>query len=50
MSLLLPGRRTPFAAYVSGLPVQHSSRVCEAILGMEFLKLGRLVMDAAGES
>lgn len=50
VSLLFPGMSSPFGAYVTGLPFKDSSRAYEAILGMEFLKLGRLVIDAAGES
>lgn len=50
VSLLFPGMDSPFGAYVTGLPFQDNSRAYEAILGMEFLKLGRLVIDAAGES
>lgn len=50
VSLLFPGMSSPFGAYVTGLPLQDGSRAYEAILGMEFLKLGRLVIDAAGES
>lgn len=50
VSLLFPGMSSPFGAYVTGLPFQDGSRAYEAILGMEFLKLGRLVIDAAGES
>ena len=46
----LPGLPQPFGMYVTGLPFKDDSRAYEAILGMEFLKLGRLVIDGAGES
>lgn len=46
----LPGLPQPCGMFVTGLPFQDDSRAYEAILGMEFLKLGRLVIDGAGES
>ena len=50
VSLLFPGMSSPFGAHVTGFPFQDDSRAYEAILGMEFLKRGRLVIDATGES
>ncbi|MEO3714123.1 hypothetical protein [Roseateles flavus] len=50
VNLQLPGMRRPLAAQVSGVPLCDGTRAYEAILGMEFLRLGRLVLDATGES
>lgn len=50
VGLELPGQDWQFGVPVTGLPIQDGSRAYEAILGMEFLKLGRLVVDGAGES
>lgn len=50
VNLLIPGMSHPFGARVTGLPYKDHSRAYEAVFGMAFLKLGRLVIDVAGES
>jgi hypothetical protein len=50
VSLHFPGMKLAVGAYVTGVPLGDGSRAYEAILGMAFLKQGRLVLDAAGES
>lgn len=50
VSLLLPGVSSPIGVAVTGLQFKDNSRAYEAIIGMQLLKLGRVVIDAAGES
>lgn len=50
VSLQFPGMKQPVGAYVTGISLSDGTRAYEAILGMAFLRLGRLVLDAAGES
>ncbi|EER62424.1 hypothetical protein AcdelDRAFT_0108 [Acidovorax delafieldii 2AN] len=50
LSLFLPGVGKPFDVVASGTSLNDGSRAYEAILGMEFLKFGRLVVEAKGES
>lgn len=50
VNLLIPGVSHPIGARVTGLPYKDNSRAYEVIFGMAFLKLGRFVLDAAGES
>lgn len=50
VNFLIPGVSHPIGARVTGLPYKDNSRAYEVIFGMAFLKLGRFVLDPAGES
>lgn len=50
VNLHLPTAGKVFGARVTALPLNNGRRAYEAVLGMEFLKLGRLVLDSSGHS
>lgn len=50
VKIYLPSIGISFEACVTSLSLRNGRRAYDAILGMEFLKHGRLVLDAAGES